>query len=250
MAGESGLEILLKLREQSADMPVVMISGAGEMGDVVRSMHLGAYDFILKPISDLEIFGQIVKRGLDRLRLVRENNAYRSRLEHMIAERTAQLDAANARLQRKTIALEEILSTYHADNKRCVARVVERIEQFVRPILDGAASGQRELLGQFEAALAMATSESIDQLSVKLSSLTSTELRVCEMVRRGLGSKEIATAIDVAADTVETHRRNIRRKLHINNETVNLTTYLRQVFDDGPAPEAPHVNLPRPGGPV
>jgi FixJ family two-component response regulator len=250
MPAESGLEFLLKLREKSADIPVVMISGAGEMADVVASMRLGAYDFVLKPISDLRILGQIVSRGLDRLRLVRENNAYRTRLENMIAERTAQLNAANAGLQRKTIALEEILSTYHADSKRRMTRVAERIDQFVRPILDGAAAGRRELLAQFEAALAMATSESLDQLSIKLAALTPTELRVCEMVRRGLGSKEIAAAIDIAADTVETHRRNIRRKLHINNETVNLTSYLRQVFDDGAALEAPHGKMTHPAGPV
>jgi len=229
----SGLEVLRELRARSADVPVVMISGAGEMSDVVESMHLGAWDFVLKPISDMRILREVVHKGLDRLRLLRENQEYRVRLEEMIAQRTAQLATANAALQRKTIALEEILATYQADSTRRTARIVERIDQFVRPLLDGGIGARHELLTQFEAAISDATSESLDWMSQKLATLTPAELRVCEMIRRGMGSKEIATAIDISADTVETHRRNIRRKLQINNETINLSTFLRQLLEQG-----------------
>ena len=229
----SGLEVLRELRARSADIPVVMISGAGEISDVVESMRQGAWDFVLKPIPDMRILGKVVQKGLDRLRLLRENQGYRLRLEEMIAERTAQLATANAALQRKTIALEEILSTYQAESTRRTARIVERIDQFVRPILDRRADERRELLTQFEAAISNATSESLDWMSQKLAALTPAELRVCEMIRRGMGSKEIAAAVGISADTVETHRRNIRRKLRINNETVNLSTFLRQMLEEG-----------------
>jgi len=52
------------------------------------------------------------------------------------------------------------------------------------------------------------------------------------MIRRGMGTKEIAAAIGISADTIDTHRRNIRRKLRINNENVNLSTFLRQMTDE------------------
>jgi len=149
----------------------------------------------------------------------------------MITERTAELAAANVSLQRKTIALEEILATHQIEAARRTARIVERINQFVRPLLDAGAGTRSELLTQYEAALSQATSESLDQMSQKLAALTPAELRVSEMIRRGMSSKEIAATIGISFDTVETHRRNIRRKLGINNETVNLSTYLRQLFE-------------------
>jgi DNA-binding NarL/FixJ family response regulator len=229
----SGLDVLQAMRATSANLPVVMISGAGEISDVVESMRLGAWDYLVKPIVDLRILGQVVHQTLDRLRLLLENQAYRTHLEAMISERTAELAASNTALKRKTIALEEVLSTYRAESTRRTARVIERIDQFVRPLLESGGEVRQELLSQFEAALSQATSESLDQMAQKLAVLTPAELRVCEMIHRGMGSKEIATAAGITPDTVETHRRNIRRKLRINNETVNLSTFLRQLLEGG-----------------
>jgi len=233
MPGMSGLEVLRELRARSTNIPIVMISGAGEISDVVESMHLGATDFLFKPILDFRLLHQTISKGLDRLRLVRENQAYRAQLEEMITERTSQLAQANTALERKTIALEEILATYKTESARRTARTVERIEQFVRPILENATGATgAQLLAQFDTALANATSESLDQMSQKLAALSPAELRVCEMIRRGMGTKEIATSIGICPDTVDTHRRNIRRKLRINNETINLTTFLRQLLEE------------------
>jgi FixJ family two-component response regulator len=233
MPGMSGLEVLRELRAKSLDVPIIMVSGAGEMSDVVESMRLGASDFVSKPIVDIRILRQVIQKGLDRLQLVNENKAYRLRLEEMITERTSQLASVNESLQRKSIALQEILSTYQAESAKRTSRIVERIEQFVRPILEKTTGVQREeLLTQFNAAISNATSDTLDQLSQKLAVLSPSELRVCEMIRRGMGTKEIAVALGITADTIETHRRNIRRKLRINNETVNLSTFLRQIFEE------------------
>ena len=233
MPAMSGLEVLRQIRAISMDIPVIMISGAGEISDVVESMHLGATDFVFKPILDFRILRETVHKGLDRLRLVRENQAYRHHLEEMVDQRTAQLAEANTALQRKTIAMEEILATYQADAARRTARIVERVQQFVRPVLEQAPGPQRdELINQFGTALSDATSDLLDRLSLKLAALSPAELRVCELIRRGMGTKEIASNIGISADTVDTHRRNIRRKLRIKNETVNLSTFLRQSLED------------------
>jgi len=53
------------------------------------------------------------------------------------------------------------------------------------------------------------------------------ELRIAAMVKNGLTSQEIARQLNISLHTVKTHRKNIRKKLKIQNSTVNLSSYLR-----------------------
>ncbi len=57
--------------------------------------------------------------------------------------------------------------------------------------------------------------------------LTPTEISICNMVRSGLQSKEIAHMRSVSTATISRHRERIRHKLAIANTDVNLTTYLQ-----------------------
>lgn len=55
MPGMDGLEFLEWLRSDGPDMPVIMISAYGEIGDAVRAMKLGAEDYIVKPFDAAEL---------------------------------------------------------------------------------------------------------------------------------------------------------------------------------------------------
>ena len=63
-------------------------------------------------------------------------------------------------------------------------------------------------------------------------SLTEQEIRVAIMIKNGLTSQKIADMLYISLDTVKTHRKNIRKKLKIQNSKVNLTTYLRSKLKD------------------
>lgn len=52
LPGMSGLELLDQLRQQKCPLPVIVISGHGDITMAVRAMKLGAKDFILKPFND------------------------------------------------------------------------------------------------------------------------------------------------------------------------------------------------------
>ncbi|MCI5222321.1 MAG: DNA-binding response regulator [Candidatus Electrothrix sp. AR4] len=48
------------------------------------------------------------------------------------------------------------------------------------------------------------------------------------LIRQGKRSKEIAEMLNIALQTVETHRKNIRKKLNISGKKINLVSYLNQ----------------------
>ena len=63
-----------------------------------------------------------------------------------------------------------------------------------------------------------------------LSSLTPAELRVASMIKKGLSSQRIVDKLCVSLHTIKSHRRNIRKKLNLQNSAINLESYLRSIM--------------------
>jgi ATP/maltotriose-dependent transcriptional regulator MalT len=57
--------------------------------------------------------------------------------------------------------------------------------------------------------------------------LTEQEMRVAALIKRGLTSQKISNMLFISEDTVKTHRKNIRKKLKIQNSNINLVSYLK-----------------------
>lgn len=81
MPGMDGLAVLRALREINSDIPVIVMSGMGVVGDVVEALRLGAADYLVKPMVDIEVLAHAVNRALERNRLLHENQQYRVKLE-------------------------------------------------------------------------------------------------------------------------------------------------------------------------
>ena len=67
-----GMELLTAIQEQHGDIPVVMISGHGDIEVAVQAMRQGAFDYISKP-PDLNRLLNTVRLALDRKHLVSTN---------------------------------------------------------------------------------------------------------------------------------------------------------------------------------
>ena len=96
MPGMNGLELLAALKGDHPDLPVIVVSGTGDLGDAIQAIKLGASDFVTKPIEDLGVLDHAVGRTLEQARLLAENRAYRLSLE-----------ATNARLSCSLRQLED-----------------------------------------------------------------------------------------------------------------------------------------------
>ncbi len=67
MPGMGGLEVLKRLTSARADIPVVMVSGRGDIRTAVKAIKAGAADFLEKPVDPEELI-EVVKRVSGRQR--------------------------------------------------------------------------------------------------------------------------------------------------------------------------------------
>lgn len=80
MPGMDGLQVLELVKQRYPNLPVIVISGHGNIETAVKAAKLGAYDFLEKPLS-LEKTLILVERALDQRRLLQENLDLRKRVE-------------------------------------------------------------------------------------------------------------------------------------------------------------------------
>ena len=74
-----GIEVLQFVKKIKPDIPIVMISGHGDLETAVSTMRYGAYDYISKP-PDLNRLLNTVRNALDRKKLVLENKILKRRV--------------------------------------------------------------------------------------------------------------------------------------------------------------------------
>ncbi len=75
-----GLALLKKVQDIDTDLPVILITGHGDISTAVKAMRDGAYDFIEKPYS-VERMVKTVQRALEKRALTLENRVLRKELE-------------------------------------------------------------------------------------------------------------------------------------------------------------------------
>src|SRR3989442_11189827 len=79
LPGLDGMEALRKLKEIAPQLPVVILTGFGDVPSAVEAMRLGAYDFLNKPVGPEKIL-IVVRRALEHQALGTELKALRSKL--------------------------------------------------------------------------------------------------------------------------------------------------------------------------
>jgi two-component system C4-dicarboxylate transport response regulator DctD len=81
LPGMNGLELMAAVHAIDAQLPVILVTGHGDINMAVNAMRDGAYDFIAKPYSS-EQLTEVVQRALETRRLTLEVAALRHRIEH------------------------------------------------------------------------------------------------------------------------------------------------------------------------
>jgi two-component system C4-dicarboxylate transport response regulator DctD len=102
MPGMDGMALLREVRLRDPDLPVILITGHGDISTAVEAMREGAWDFLEKPFA-AERLVEVVRRGVEKRRLSLENRELKAELE-------AQQSALGPRLVGRTPAIQRLAS--------------------------------------------------------------------------------------------------------------------------------------------
>jgi PAS domain S-box-containing protein len=139
----------------------------------------------------------------------------------------------NIELERKNNALTEVLE--HIDHQKLQIKddVFANVDEMLIPVLDQLISKGSKIdktyLNLIKRSLKDLTSTFGRKITQKSLKLTPREIQICNMVKRGLSSKEIAGLLNISLFTVGRHRHNVRKKVNITNKGVNLNTFLQDL---------------------
>ena len=88
MPGMSGIDLLRRLKELKVSVPVIVITGHGDVSLAVEAMKIGAADFFEKPFNDDQLVAS-VRAALQQRQDQTKRGAERTEIEHRISKLSA-----------------------------------------------------------------------------------------------------------------------------------------------------------------
>lgn len=148
-----------------------------------------------------------------------------------LAEKETELLAKSRNLEDLNTALRVMLRQRAEDREELEQTLLANIKELVIPNLEKLRKGGSEQSRQIYHDLIASNLEEMfspfsRKLSVRFRSLTTTEVQVAHLIKDGKTSKEIADVMSVSSSAVDVYRYRIRKKLGLNNQKVNLRSYL------------------------
>ncbi|MBE0505808.1 MAG: sigma-54-dependent Fis family transcriptional regulator [Marinospirillum sp.] len=129
MPGMDGMAFLQQARTLDTDLPVILITGHGDISTAVAAMRQGAYDFLEKPFHN-EVLLDVVARALDKRRLTLENRC--------LKEELARATTPGPRVLGRTQPMQQLMS---------VANQISRVETDL--LLWGETGSGKDMLARY-----------------------------------------------------------------------------------------------------
>jgi two-component system, LuxR family, response regulator FixJ len=145
MPGMSGLELQQKLNERHSILPIIFITGHGDVPMAVEAMQAGAVDFIQKPFRDQDLIDRInqaLEKDNNNRAALGERNDIRRRLETLTPREREVLDlvvhgkankviAGDLRLSQRTVEIHRarVMEKMQASSLAHLVRMVLEVEQ-------------------------------------------------------------------------------------------------------------------------
>ena len=166
-----------------------------------------------------------------RVLIVHENITPIILAQEELHQKEEEVRHKSEKLEEANIALKVLLEHRDSDLEELEKRITANIHELVLPYVDklkNSRLGHREqtLVDIVDSNLRVIVSPFLNRLSSLNLLLTPQEVDVAALVRQGKSSQEIADVMGVAVSTISFHRKNLRKKLGLQDRSMNLRTYL------------------------
>jgi len=207
----------------------------GWKGSVIRWQHKdGSIRFletIAEPILD-DKENLIGYTGIDRDVTARKRSEKAfQKIHDKLKEQTKRLKIKKNGLEEINTAMTVILKKREEDKTELEDNVLTNVKELVEPYFEKIKKTklddqQKAFLSIMEYNLNEIISPFTRKMSLKYLNLTPTEIRIANLIRHGSPSKKIAELLNVSPRTIDTHRKNIRRKIGLQGQRGNLRSHL------------------------
>jgi len=132
-------------------------------------------------------------------------------------------------LQEKNITLREVLAHIEEEKMEIKYQVAREIENSLIPVMNKLIKKSGSINRTYYNILEQGLQDLASSAGTRhiFSKLSPREVEICNIIKTGASSKELAKTLNISLATVQKHRESIRRKLGITNKNVNLMTYLK-----------------------
>ena len=151
--------------------------------------------------------------------------------EQRLKEREKELEIKNIRLEEMNAALKVLLKRREEDKTELEDNVLTNVKELIVPYFEKIKKTklddqQEAFLSIIETNLNEIVSPFTRKMSLKYLNLTPTEIQIANLIKHGRTTKKIAKLLNISPRTVETHRKNMRRKIGLERKSANLRTHL------------------------
>jgi diguanylate cyclase (GGDEF)-like protein len=132
LPGMDGLEILSHINKDAPEIPVIIISGQGTVKDASKALKTGAWDYITKPIFDMQVLDIAVINVLERAKAKRKKSNYQKNLEADLEQETSDLEQRSLELEKAYTNLNREI-----EERRRADSAIQQERSFIQTIIDG-----------------------------------------------------------------------------------------------------------------
>ncbi len=171
-------------------------------------------EYLIQSITDVTEINDIKLKILEQKRYLKDNSR---------------------KLEMNERAVSEIIESMAEDKKKSQAKLYASITELLEPAIYNLKANNNSPADAVKVLEAITTSlAGLGNVRVQqaLKILSAKELEMTHLIRQGYSSKEIASILKIGYQTIASYRKNVRKKLGIQNASVNLRSYLMTLYEE------------------
>jgi DNA-binding NarL/FixJ family response regulator len=251
-----GCETLLgRISERDACVPLVLVADEDNISETLKTFSEGVWSLLPKSDYSIEIIEQVLSMALGQMREISSKEERQTVLEHELRaireslgeyhlqlseerqrrrELEQELEQEQEQSGEMAVTLKTVIRAMDDETDALRREISAIIRDSIEPTLDKMVHAEsvesreayaKVVVSQLNAAVG-GQSEEFDQ---ELMQLTPTELEVARYIKADRSTTEIADMMHSALETVQTHRKNLRKKLGLVGKKTSLQMHLKSL---------------------